>query len=98
MRSRKLLGLVAPEQVLHARAFELEDAVGVAGLEQVERRRVVEGQCLDVESLARVLRDEVEGVRMTVRLRRPRRSIFSRPMASMSPMANWVVISPLTDW
>ncbi len=35
---------------------------------------------------------------MTVRLRRPSMSILSRPMASMSPMANWVVTSPLTDW
>ena len=34
---------------------------------------------------------------MTVRFRRPRRSILSRPRASTSPMGNWVVISPLTD-
>ena len=33
---------------------------------------------------------------MIVRLRRPSRSIFSRPMASISLMANWVVTSPLT--
>ena len=34
---------------------------------------------------------------MTVRLRRPSRSILSRPRASTSFIGYWVVTSPLTD-
>ena len=51
MRSRNSVGLEAAQEVLHARALELEDAVRVPGLEDVEGRRVVEGQGVDVDDL-----------------------------------------------
>ena len=56
------LGPESPQEVLHPRALELEDAVGVAGLEQLERLRVVQGDVVNVQPLPRVLLDEVEGV------------------------------------
>jgi hypothetical protein len=31
---------------------------------------------------------------ITVRLRRPKKSIFSRPICSIAPISNWVTMSP----
>ena len=36
------VGLQAPDQVLHAARFELEHRRGLAGLQQLERRRIVQ--------------------------------------------------------
>ncbi len=48
------------EQRAHRPTFELEHADGVAPAEQVERRRVVEGDAVDVGTRAGALGDEVE--------------------------------------
>ena len=56
------LGLEVPEEILHARALELEDAVRVSRLEEGEGVLVVEGEGVDVEPTPGVLLDEDEGV------------------------------------
>ena len=52
----------AAQQVLHARAFELEDPVRVAGPEELERGRVVERQIVDIDGDAGLGPDQGQGV------------------------------------
>ena len=80
----------------HPRAFELEDAVGVAPAEHLEGLRVVERDI-------RGCRCRCRGARLTfltalariVRFARPRKSILSRPTFSMSFLAICATNSPL---
>jgi hypothetical protein len=82
--SSKLSGCMSRSRA-HAAAVELEDPEGVAAPQQLVGRRVghVLGQGVEVDVLAAVgLRMLASASSRIVRLRRPRKSILTRPRDS----------------
>ena len=82
------------QQRAHRAAVELEHAERVAAGQQLVGRLVVERQRPRARRRAAVGLDVLQAVVETVRLRRPRKSILSRPRVSQAPMSNWVMIAP----
>ena len=85
------------QEVADAGGLELEDALGLAALEELEGLGVVEreacrGRAARRGAAALMSRTAAASV---VRLRRPRKSIFSSPAFSMSPISHWVVTTSL---
>ena len=75
-------GRHALEQFAHGPAVELEHAQGLAPLQQRERGGSSSGSESMSNSMPRLALMFSSASLMTVRLRSPRKSIFSRPMAS----------------
>ena len=91
-----MVGLHLLQQVADAAAFELEDALRLAALQQGERLLVVERELVaDRLVLPVVCSISSTALSRIVRFRRPRKSIFSRPAASTSPIAHCVMMSVL---
>ena len=79
------------------RRLELEDALGLAALEDLEGLGIVEREAFEVDRRPRdaaALMSRTAAARV-VRLRRPRKSIFRSPAFSMSPISHWVVTTSL---
>ena len=86
------LGLA--QDVAHAAALELEDAVGLPVLEDLiglRHRRAGRGRCRAVSPVVRSISAIASSISVSVLS--PRKSIFSRPMRSISFIDHWVVIS-----
>jgi len=95
MMSRSDRGAGLRIQGPHAAPSQLEDAHGVASANSMALdRRVVEGN-RSMSGRAPVFSlDQFERARSMVdRLRRPRKSILSRPRSSMACISNWVTTS-----
>ena len=76
------------EHGAQAAAFELEDASCVAGREHLIGFRIVvrNGVEINLDAVA-----DSMVLLTTVRVRRPRKSILSKPMASTSSLGYWVM-------
>ena len=88
----------AGQQVAHAGAFQLENPGGLSGGEQGKGLGVVEGQLIHASTAAG--RDALSLIRVSarwiiVRVLRPRKSNFTSPIFSTSPIEYWVTISSL---
>ena len=76
-------------------AVELEHAERVAAAEQLVGRLGRRGRASSRTTVSpRLAWMLARQSSSTVRLRRPRKSIFSRPSDSHAPMSNWVMIAP----
>ena len=78
--------------VAHPLRLELEDAGRIAAGQHLVGLGVVDRDLLHVDLLVARAADDVDRVSITSRLRRPRKSIFSRPSSSIGPIEYWVTI------
>ena len=87
-----LSGFMPLEQLADAVGFELEHALGVAALQQGVGLRIVERQLVEVDLDRRAsCAIRRTALSSSVSVRRPRKSILSRPTFSRSPMTHCVV-------
>ena len=85
----------AAQEVAHRPAVELEHPERLAAGQQLVGGLVVEPEVVEVERFGLPLSAMLfSASSMIVRLRRPRKSIFSRPRVSQTPMSNCVMMAP----
>jgi hypothetical protein len=85
--------LEAAQDVAHAVGLELEQPEGLARREQLVGPRVVERDLVGLDAGPRLASIIFTQSSMSVSVRRPRKSIFRRPMRSTPCMSYWVVRS-----